>query len=503
MTVPLDCSGRYGTAQVLAGDAFGLEGDDGGRRTSELDDERLLYDEDDVMAATARLSGRTLRQLAGQGAPPVTTAARGGGISTAPPRAVAAEAALLRMQRLQQQQQEHQQGPQQDREFRSSPGAELGQGSGLPVQADRRSDGERLEEGPQQQGQHGMDAGSDGSGGGASDADVAMEGAADGDAAEEARLGEYEHYDARTEAAEAAAERLGSLEEPPGSPPSPPAPFGQQGEQRGGVGQLEQAGGTGLEGACGRQPGAGEDVGVAGGKQAAEGGNADPMDVDGEGEQKVTVSVVRSGASNGDMEGRADKLHAVDGGAASAGVHAGATRVPLVLTPPADVWGSAGGEEAGVAGSGADDPAVGRVRKAWAAVQDMVCAAGGQRATHSATTAANPHPQDVAGRQLMPIAVLEALETVQTILGNAARAPAEDKYRRVRLGNAAFQRKVGSVPGGLELLRLAGFAEGEEGGAAGEGRVMRLRRNDPGLLWLVLSVVGDALEQLRPQVSGA
>lgn len=103
----------------------------------------------------------------------------------------------------------------------------------------------------------------------------------------------------------------------------------------------------------------------------------------------------------------------------------------------------------------------------------------------------------------MPIAVLEALETVQTILGNAARAPAEDKYRRVRLGNAAFQRKVGSVPGGLELLRLAGFAEGEEGGAAGEGRVMRLRRNDPGLLWLVLSVVGDALEQLRPQVSGA
>ncbi len=491
---------------MLAGDAFGLDGDDGWRRTSELDDERLLYDEDDVMAATARLSGRTLRQLAGQGGAPIAAAARGGGTPAAPPRAAAAEAALLRMQRLQQQQQEHQQQEQQQ-----SRGYRSGQGSELPVQVDVRGDGDLLEKGPQQeQDQHGTDfARSSGSGGGASDADVAMDGAADGDAAEEARLREYEHYDPRTEAAEAAAERLGSLQEPPGSPPSPPAPSGQQGEQRGVSEHVEQAGGTGLEGACGQQLGGGEDVGAAGGQQAAEGGDGEPMDVDGEGERGVAAGAVRSGASNGDLEGRADKPHAADGGTAAVGMHAGATQAPLVLAPPAEALGSAGGEEAGAGGGGADDPAVGRVRKAWAAVQDMVCAAGGQRATHSATTAGTPHihPQqdiNVAGRQLTPVAVLEALETVQTILGNAARAPAEDKYRRVRLGNAAFQRKVGNVPGGLELLRLAGFAEvGEAAGAAGEGRVMRLRRNDPGLLWLVVSVVGDALEQLRPQVAGA
>ena len=50
-----------------------------------------------------------------------------------------------------------------------------------------------------------------------------------------------------------------------------------------------------------------------------------------------------------------------------------------------------------------------------------------------------------------------AASTLLTFCGNVAGAPGEDKYRRIRLGNATFQQRVGAVTGGLRFLELLGF----------------------------------------------
>ena len=61
----------------------------------------------------------------------------------------------------------------------------------------------------------------------------------------------------------------------------------------------------------------------------------------------------------------------------------------------------------------------------------------------------------------------DALRTVNKMLGNVANNPAEPKFRRVNLQNETFKAKVGSVMGGVALLKLAGFQEvkAEDGGA--------------------------------------
>ena len=42
-------------------------------------------------------------------------------------------------------------------------------------------------------------------------------------------------------------------------------------------------------------------------------------------------------------------------------------------------------------------------------------------------------------------------------IGNVASNPGEEKFRRIRVSNAAFQSKVASVPHSLEFLELVGF----------------------------------------------
>ncbi|GAQ89250.1 hypothetical protein KFL_005030020 [Klebsormidium nitens] len=59
--------------------------------------------------------------------------------------------------------------------------------------------------------------------------------------------------------------------------------------------------------------------------------------------------------------------------------------------------------------------------------------------------------------------VKKAFQTLLTYIGNVARAPDEEKYRTIRLTNAAFQDRVGSL-GGVPFLELLGF----EKDAAGE-----------------------------------
>ncbi|GIL57599.1 hypothetical protein Vafri_12795 [Volvox africanus] len=139
--------------------------------------------------------------------------------------------------------------------------------------------------------------------------------------------------------------------------------------------------------------------------------------------------------------------------------------VRLALQPPEELSTGADGDLAAAAQT--------KLRQAWGALAQVVAAA---TTTEGAAT---------------------ALDTLETMLGNAVHFPTEDRYRRVRLGNAVFQRRVGRLPGGLELLRIAGFVEE----LVGEDAVLRLRRNDPGLLWLVLSAVREAREQVTKHLA--
>ncbi|TYI36058.1 hypothetical protein ES332_A03G116500v1 [Gossypium tomentosum] len=59
--------------------------------------------------------------------------------------------------------------------------------------------------------------------------------------------------------------------------------------------------------------------------------------------------------------------------------------------------------------------------------------------------------------------VKRAFQTLLTYIGNVARNPDEEKFRKIRLNNQTFQDRVGSVKG-VEFLELCGFekVEGEE-----------------------------------------
>lgn len=60
--------------------------------------------------------------------------------------------------------------------------------------------------------------------------------------------------------------------------------------------------------------------------------------------------------------------------------------------------------------------------------------------------------------------VKRAFQTLLTYIGNVAKNPNEEKYRKIRVNNKTFQDRVGSLKGGIEFLELCGFEkiEGDE-----------------------------------------
>ena len=56
-----------------------------------------------------------------------------------------------------------------------------------------------------------------------------------------------------------------------------------------------------------------------------------------------------------------------------------------------------------------------------------------------------------------------AVSTLTKIVGNIAANPMEEKYRRVKVANAAFQRRLGSLSGGEACMRAVGFVLDESG----------------------------------------
>lgn len=81
-------------------------------------------------------------------------------------------------------------------------------------------------------------------------------------------------------------------------------------------------------------------------------------------------------------------------------------------------------------------------------------------------------------------------------LQNAMKQPHEQKFRRLRTHNAAFQQRAGRFQPAIDILQVAGFVrEGQTGSVEAS---LALKRDDPGLLWLTLSAVQSALEHAAP-----
>ncbi|KAK4768537.1 hypothetical protein SAY87_003678 [Trapa incisa] len=59
--------------------------------------------------------------------------------------------------------------------------------------------------------------------------------------------------------------------------------------------------------------------------------------------------------------------------------------------------------------------------------------------------------------------VKRAFQTLLTYIGNVAKNPSEEKFRKIRTTNPSFQERVGSLKGGIEFLELCGFEKIDEG----------------------------------------
>uniref|UniRef100_A0A0A8Y673 PUB domain-containing protein n=1 Tax=Arundo donax TaxID=35708 RepID=A0A0A8Y673_ARUDO len=58
--------------------------------------------------------------------------------------------------------------------------------------------------------------------------------------------------------------------------------------------------------------------------------------------------------------------------------------------------------------------------------------------------------------------VKRAFQTLLTYIGNVAKNPDEEKFRKIRLSNATFQERVGNLHGGIEFLQICGFEKLED-----------------------------------------
>ncbi|RZC46156.1 hypothetical protein C5167_039109 [Papaver somniferum] len=132
---------------------------------------------------------------------------------------------------------------------------------------------------------------------------------------------------------------------------------------------------------------------------------------------------------------------------------------------------------------------------------------GGKHAT-STTSADEPDPDDGALQRIQdPVAVVcnrlqkaidmlryevgseaASVQTFFKIIKNVIEHPDELKFRRLRKGNPLFQKNVANYKAAMEVLFLVGFNEDTVPDEIGRVETyVVLKRNDPGLLWLVKS----------------
>ncbi|XGW28180.1 hypothetical protein V3C99_008186 [Haemonchus contortus] len=89
-----------------------------------------------------------------------------------------------------------------------------------------------------------------------------------------------------------------------------------------------------------------------------------------------------------------------------------------------------------------------------------------------------------------------AVETIGKYLQNIIENPGEVKYRRIRIGNKAFQERVACVKGGVEFLNAVGFTEALEPMKDGDAPesflvISEANASDTGRLVTALSMLRD------------
>merc|ERR1711998_494511 len=82
------------------------------------------------------------------------------------------------------------------------------------------------------------------------------------------------------------------------------------------------------------------------------------------------------------------------------------------------------------------------------------------------------------------------LETLNTMLGKILQSPTEDKYRRIRLSNAAYTNKIGKHDGGKEMLLAANFR------FSPDGEALQYDRTDPAELLTARQALDAAISSL-------
>ena len=81
-----------------------------------------------------------------------------------------------------------------------------------------------------------------------------------------------------------------------------------------------------------------------------------------------------------------------------------------------------------------------------------------------------------------------ALKTMKKILENITNNPDEEKYRKLRMSNAAIQEKILGVPGATECLQIAGFSEND-------GHLVVAAKADREVLEMTLQQMAAAVEE--------
>jgi len=273
--------------------------------------------------------------------------------------------------------------------------------------------------------------------------------------------GKYEHYDPKTAAAEAAMRRLTGLADTPAAPGPPEAP---QPAASGQAGEEEKAEGS----ARGAEPPVGANEPAvprdrAGCEDEEMGDATEAAVVDG---MEDVRGAAAASAGSGGWEGGAAAVAAAEGledGSASAAATAENTQPPSgdVAQEGSAVQG--GGSPAGASLDIPDDPTAQRFRQVEATLSQLL-------------------------RSLPADEAAAVVKTLQTILRNVLEVPQEDRYRQLKCSSRAFQSRVARHAQALEVLRAAGFTFVSAAGADAPGSYC-LTRNDPGLVWLILSAV--------------
>ncbi|KAL3502654.1 hypothetical protein ACH5RR_037103 [Cinchona calisaya] len=118
-----------------------------------------------------------------------------------------------------------------------------------------------------------------------------------------------------------------------------------------------------------------------------------------------------------------------------------------------------------------DDPELKRIQDPVTAVYDRL-----QKA------------MEILRSEVNPLDAGAVVQTLCKIVRNVIEHPNEVKFRKIRKANAVIQRNILHYGAASEILHLVGFSEDVVFDEKGEAETyLVLKRNDPGLMWLVKS----------------